>query len=242
MYLRLGLGFGGLGVICLLWSLAAIVFNVVLPRGPRKRLGRFAVRVGFRGYLRYLSLIGAASFDLSELDRLRDDEALILAPNHPSLLDAVMILSRLQNITCIVKSALFDSVFFGAGARMAGYIRNDSLIGAVKGATVALKGGSHLLIFPEGTRTTEFHLNSTKGGLALTAVRAGVPVQVVIIEASSNFLGKGWSFFSGTDLPLRYRIRLGHRFAPPKKATQFHRQLEIQMRAEISKSLTAGNT
>ena len=144
MYLRLCFGFGGLGLICLLWTCLALVLSLILPSVPRRRLGRLAIATGFRGYLRYLSLIGVAHCDLSQLDRLRDQPPMILAPNHPGLLDAVMILSRLQNLTCIVKASLFDSVFFGAGARMAGYIRNDSLIGVVKDATVALKDGSHL--------------------------------------------------------------------------------------------------
>ena len=240
MYLRLLFGFGGLGVICLFWTPFAIVFNVILPSAPRRWLGRLAVVVGFRAYLRYLSLIGVAHCELDELDALRDAPPMILAPNHPGLLDAVMVLSRLQNLTCIIKASLFDSVFFGAGARMAGYLRNDSLIGVVKDAGVALKGGSHLLMFPEGTRTTEPPLNECKGGLALAATRAGVPVQTVIIESDSNFLGKGWSFFGGTDFPVRYRIRLGRRFDPPKEATTFHPQLESYLRAELSNPAAGG--
>jgi 1-acyl-sn-glycerol-3-phosphate acyltransferase len=235
MYLKLSFGFAGLGVICLAWTPFALLFNVVLPRAPRQRLGRLAVAIGFRAYLRYLALIGVAHCDLSELDRLRDQGPMILAPNHPSLLDAVMVLSRLQNLTCIIKASLFDSVFFGAGARMAGYIRNDTLIGVVKNASVALNSGSQLLMFPEGTRTTEPPLNPLKGGLALTATRAGMPVQVLIIETDANFLGKGWSFFGGTDFPVRYRIRLGARFDPPREATSFLPRLEAEMRAELAR-------
>jgi 1-acyl-sn-glycerol-3-phosphate acyltransferase len=238
MYLRLAFGFGGLGLICLFWTPLAQVLSLVLPPAPRHRLGRFAILIGFRGYLRYLSLIGVAKCDLSALDRLRDQDALILAPNHPSLLDAVMILSRFQNLTCIIKASLFDSVFFGAGARMAGYIRNDSLIGVVKDADAALKAGSHLLMFPEGTRTTERLLNPCKGGVALAAARAGVDVQTVIIESSSNFLGKGWSFFGGTDFPVRYRVRLGQRFPAPKEATTFNHQLDAYLRAELAAGQT----
>ena len=234
MYLKLCFGFAGLGVICLAWTPFALLFNVVLPPLPRRRLGRLAVVIGFHGYLRYLALIGVAHCDLSELDRLRDQGPLILAPNHPGLLDAVMVLSRLPSLTCIVKASLFDSIFFGAGARMAGYIRNDTLIGVVKNASVALKSGSQLLMFPEGTRTTEPPLNPLKGGLALTAARSGMPVQLLIIETDSNFLGKGWSFFGGTDFPVHYRIRLGRRFDPPREASSFLPRLEAEMRAGLT--------
>lgn len=236
MYLRLCLGFGGLGLLCLAWTPVALVLNLLMPKALRRRLGRFAVMLGFRGYLRYLALIGVVHCDLSELDCLRGQGPLILAPNHPSLLDAVMILSRLPNLTCIIKASLFDSIFFGAGARMAGYLRNDTLIGVVKEATVELRRGSQLLMFPEGTRTVTPPLDRCKGGLALAAARAGVPVQAVIIETESRFLGKGWSFFSGTRFPVRYRIRLGERFAAPKEATTFHPRLEQYLRAELSRN------
>lgn len=234
MYLRLCLGFGGLGLICLVWTPFALVFNVTLPSRPRRRFARWVTMLGFRAYLRYLSLIGVAHCDLRELDQLRDQGPMIVAPNHPSLLDAVMILSRLPDLACIIKASLFDSIFFGAGARMAGYIRNDSLIGAVKDTVAELRRGSQLLIFPEGSRTLKRPLDPCKGGLALAAARAGVPVQVVIIETDSGFLGKGWRFFGGTEFPVRYRIRLGQRFPAPKEATVLHPLLEEHLRAELS--------
>jgi len=236
MYFRLCFGFGGLGLICLVWTPFAVVLNLSLPRGPRQRLGRFAILVGLRGYLRYLGWLGIYHCDLTALDRLKGEGPLIIAPNHPGLLDAVMILSRLPTVTCIIKASLFDSVFFGAPARMAGYIRNDSLIGVVKDATLALKSGSQLLMFPEGTRTVTPPLDPLRGGLALTACRTGIPVQVVLIEADSGFLGKGWSFFGGTRFPVRYRVRLGERFAPPKEATSFLPQLERSMRESLGGS------
>ena len=243
MYLKFCFGFAGLGVICLAWTPFALLFNIVLPRPLCQRLGRLAVVIGFRSYLRYLAFMGGVYCDLSELDQLRDQGPMILAPNHPSLLDAVMILSRLPNLTCIVKASLFDSIFFGAGARMAGYIRNDTLVGVVRDASVALNSGSPLLMFPEGTRTDllQHSLNPLKGGLALTATRAKMPVQVITIETNSNFLGKGWSFFGCTELPVRYRIRLGARFDPPKEATTFLPLLEAELRAELAANV-AGST
>lgn len=39
-----------------------------------------------------LSLSGACRFDISGLDALRGEPPVIIAPNHPSLLDAVMVI------------------------------------------------------------------------------------------------------------------------------------------------------
>src|SRR6266446_2055001 len=85
---------------------------------------------------------------------------LIIAPNHPSLLDAVMVLSRLPDVACVMKADLIDNPIYGASARFSDYIRNDGFMGAATQAIANLKGGSQLLLFPEGTRTTRLPTNS----------------------------------------------------------------------------------
>lgn len=108
-----------------------------------KRTGRLVITMGFRIYLRALSIMGACRFDLKALDILQGESPMIIAPNHPSLMDALMVISRLPNLACIMKSELVDNVFFGAGARLAGYIRNDSLRGMIYLAVEDLRSGSH---------------------------------------------------------------------------------------------------
>jgi len=88
----------------------------------------------FRLYLGALDLIGACRFDLRELDTLRNEGPLIIAPNHPCLLDAVMVISRLPNTACIMKADIVDNIFLGAGARLAGYIRNDARLSMIRQA------------------------------------------------------------------------------------------------------------
>jgi 1-acyl-sn-glycerol-3-phosphate acyltransferase len=154
-YIRLYVGLGTLGVLCLLWSVFAVPLYPLLPQRVGEKLGRWTIMRGFWFYLHSLEFIGACRFDLSELDALRDEkEGLILAPNHPSLLDAVMVISKFPNIACIMKSTLMDSIFFGSGARLARYIRNDPPMHMIKQAVHELNRGSFLLLFPEGTRTS----------------------------------------------------------------------------------------
>jgi len=61
-------------------------------------VGRRVTSYGFRCYLWLLRWTGAFRFDCAALDALRDAGPLIIAPNHPGLLDAVMILSRLPDL------------------------------------------------------------------------------------------------------------------------------------------------
>jgi len=215
-----------LGIITLSWSSLSVPLYYLLPRRWAVPLGRWGITAGFRFYLGALSRIGACRFDFSALDSLRDQGPLIIAPNHPCMLDAVMVISRLPNLACIMKADIVDNVFLGAGARMAGYIRNDAQLSMIKQAVDELQNGSQLLLFPEGTRTTRWPFNECKGTTALIARRANVPIQTVFIETSSPYLGKGWPLFKRPEMPITYHFRLGRRFDPPEKAGVFTAELE----------------
>ena len=225
-YAVLCYGFGLLGLCGLAWSMLALPLRALLPEHRARPLGRRVIARGLRFYLGALEASGAFRFEVSALDALRGAGPLILAPNHPSLLDAVMLLSRAPHAACVLKASLLDSVIFGAGARLAGYIGNDSPMDMVRRSVADLRRGGQLLLFPEGTRTTRAPLNPFRGAISLIARQAGVPVQTVFIEADSPFLGKGWPLLRRPALPVRYRVRLGRRFDPPRDLHAFMRELE----------------
>lgn len=225
-YLVLYLGLFWLGFLSLGWTLIATVLYPVLPKRYGTRLGRYAIMFSFRAYLASLSISQRCHFDLSELDVLRSESPLIIAPNHPCLLDAVMIISRLPNVACVMKAELMNNIFLGAGARLARYIRNEPIRQMVIQASEDFKSGSHLLLFPEGTRTVKQPINALKGSIALIAMQAKVPVQTVLIETNSHYLSKGWPLFRKPNMPVIYKIRLGKRFEPPEHTHDFIAQLE----------------
>lgn len=233
-YLVLYLGLIWLGLISLGWTLVATVLYPLLPRRLATRLGRYVIMAGFRVYLASLSLSRRCSFDLSALDALRTETPLIIAPNHPCLLDAVMVISRLPNVACVMKAELMNNIFLGAGARLARYIRNEPIRQMVLQASEDLKCGSHLLLFPEGTRTTNYPVNPFKGSIALIAHQARMPVQTVWIETSSPYLSKGWPLFRKPSMPISYRVRLGKRFAPPENTHKFMAELEQYFVQELA--------
>lgn len=225
-YFVLYAGLFWLGFLSLCWTLIASVLYPLLPERYALYLGRYVIMISFRAYLASLSLSQRCSFDLAELDALRNEAPLIIAPNHPCLLDAVMVISRLPNVACVMKSELMNNIFLGAGARLARYIRNEPIRHMIMQATEDFKTGSHLLLFPEGTRTVRPPINALKGSIALIAQQAKVPVQTVIIETNSPYLSKGWSLFRKPAMPISYKIRLGKRFLPPENTHRFMEELE----------------
>ena len=201
------------GLISLVWSLLAGILYRLLPTRIGEPLGQFVIMAGFRGFVAAMRASGIIACELEELDALDRSVPLVIAPNHPSLLDVVLVISRLPHVVCAAKARIWDNVFLGGGARLAGFIRNDSPIKLIRGAARQLGCGRHFLIFPEGTRSNSRPVGEFKGGFALIAKHAGVPIQTVFITTSSRFLGKGWPLFKRPEFPLAYRIRLGRRVA-----------------------------
>lgn len=225
-----------LGTVFLAWSPIGAVLARLLPKRLATPLGQLVISGGFRFFLGLLRVLGLARYDLSALDALRGERRLVVAPNHPSLLDVLLVVSRLPRAVCITKARIWDNPFLGGGARLAGYIRNDAPHVLVRRAAAEVRGGANLLIFPEGTRTVRGGaVNPLKAGFALVARAAGAPVQVVLIEADTPYLRKGWSILRKPPFPLRYRVRLGPRLAVGGRTHEFARDLERLYAAELAR-------
>ncbi|HEY6482707.1 MAG TPA: lysophospholipid acyltransferase family protein [Steroidobacteraceae bacterium] len=228
-----------LGIICLVFSFWALLAYWLLPRRWGTKAGRFGIMAGFRLFSWMLTLSGAYKLDLAALDTLRDGPPVVLAPNHPCLIDALLILTRHPNLACVLKAQLMDNLFLGAGSRLARYIPSDQPRQMIREAIADLHRGGVLLLFPEGTRTTRDPVNPLKASIGVISRHAGVPVQVAIIETDSPYLGKGWPLWRPPTLPITFRVRLGRRFDPPADIGAFMLALEREYAQQLKGSLQA---
>jgi hypothetical protein len=130
--------FGVLGVLC---TLISIVLYLLLPRSTGAWLGKQTIGAIFRSLLWLLQTTGIARLDLSALDGLRGEAGLIIAPNHPCLLDAVFVIAHVPDVCCIMKAKIQDNIVLGGGARLAGYIRNDCGLNMVRAAAAEVRNG-----------------------------------------------------------------------------------------------------
>jgi 1-acyl-sn-glycerol-3-phosphate acyltransferase len=235
-WLGLQLQLIGLGLNSLAWNGVALVLYPLLPRALGRRIGRAMIAYGYRVFWRTAALSRMIRLDAEVLDTLRDEEGLIVIANHPSLLDAVMIVARLPRAACIMKASLVHNPFLGPGARLARYIRNDSAYGMVQCAVRDLVEGGQLVLFPEGTRTTQAPINPFHASFAIIAKRAQVPVQAVFIDTASPYLGKGWPLWRLPPLPIRFAVRLGRRFPPP----QDHHAMLAEVQAHFAAGVQRG--
>jgi 1-acyl-sn-glycerol-3-phosphate acyltransferase len=186
----------------------------LLPRATGRRVGRAMIAWGYGFFWRVAALTRMMQLEAGVLDVLRDEGGLIVVANHPSMLDAVMLVARLPLSACIMKASLVRNPLLGPGARLARYIRNDSAYGMVQRAVQDLREGGQLVLFPEGTRTTCAPLNAFHASFTLIAKRARAPIQAVFIDTDSPYLGKGWPLWRLPPLPIRFAVRMGRRFEP----------------------------
>jgi 1-acyl-sn-glycerol-3-phosphate acyltransferase len=236
-YLIAYIGLISLGLICLAWSIIALPAYFLLPARRGAALGRAGICRGFYLYRLIIIAIGAYRLDLREIESLRAESSLILAPNHPQMIDAILLATCHTNIVCVMKAQLMRNLFLGAGSRLARYIANEPPRRMIESAVKALHEGGVLLLFPEGTRSIQFPINDFHLSVGAISKHAQVPVQTVIIETDSPYLSKGWPLFRIPRFPITFRARLGRRFEPPADARAFTHELEQYFSGELSNSL-----
>jgi len=226
----------GLGAFALLCVGSIPVFGVmvlVLPGDRLKPAVRGAISGAFRLYLRMLSGLCAVRADTRELHGLRVDGPLIVIANHPSLLDVVVLLSALPRGTCIIKASLLRNPLYRVAARAAGYISNASAEAMFARSRHELMQGSQFVIFPEGGRSREFPVSSFSSTCILLARATGTPIQTVLLDYSSPYLGKHWGLLSRPALPLLIRARMGRRIECSELRPSSRGELESYFRSQV---------
>ena len=224
-----------LGAMSLTWSLACFVLYPFLSRQQGVVIGRAAISSVYRGFWACLQWVGVMRLDYTALDVLNNDAGLIIAANHPSALDALLVIARIPRGICIMRASLMQNPFLGAGAKLARYIRNDPPHSMIRSAVVNLQEGGQLVMFPEGTRTAVPPVNRFLPGITLIAHMAQVPVQTVIIETESPYLSKGWPIWRAPEFPMVFRVRLGQRFQPEVDHQGLLKRIETYFENELSR-------
>jgi 1-acyl-sn-glycerol-3-phosphate acyltransferase len=217
----------------LTWNLVSIVLYPFLSRAQGVVVGRAAISSVYRGFWACAQWLGLMRLDCTALDVLSRDAGLIIAANHPRMLDALLIIARVPRGICIMRTSLMYNPFLGGGARLARYIRNDPPRGMIRSCVANLKEGGQLVLFPEGTRTVTPPINPLRPGITLIAYMAQVPIQTVIIEAESPYLGKGWPIWRTPEFPVVISVRLGQRFAPEADHHGLLKTLEAYFVSEL---------
>jgi 1-acyl-sn-glycerol-3-phosphate acyltransferase len=218
------------GFVGLLLNLGCIV---LMPLPWRDAFGpgvRAMIRRLFGAWLAWLHATGIVDVEWVGFDAARLQPGTVYIANHPTLIDATLILARLPDAVCIFKPSLMRNPAVGPAAAMAGYVRGDTGLDLIKAAAARVAAGQSLLVFPEGTRTAEGTLlGKMKPGFALIADRAQAPVALIILSAKPGFLARGRPWWPAPDvLPSSVRLTLDRSwtFEPGRSAAELTQSVE----------------
>lgn len=151
-------------------------------------------------FIRNLGLIAYKiyyNFKIEGRENIPKDEGVIIASNHRSYADPVIITMPMRKpVTYMAKEELFENKLFGAFIRFLGAFpvkRGAGDMKVIDDCVSILESGKNLVIFPEGTRSKENKVGRGKTGVALIAAKSGadvLPVGIIFEGPKLKFRSK----------------------------------------------------
>jgi 1-acyl-sn-glycerol-3-phosphate acyltransferase len=121
-------------------------------------------------------------------ENLIEDGPAILASNHASYIDPPLVgVSCRKDIHFLARKSLFEKPVFGpllAQLNTVPVDRDRGDVGAVRAMIKLLKSGKRVLVFPEGTRSSDGNLQPARAGVGLLIAKSLAPVVPVRIFGS----------------------------------------------------------
>ena len=142
-------------------------------------------------------------------ERLDPAKPYIFVGNHCSMADIMTFQGYIgHDFRWIAKKELFAIPIFGSGMNAVDFIPIDRSHGreAMKSlieAAERIAKGSSVILFPEGTRSLDGHLQPFKTGAIMLALKAGVEVVPVGFNGTHQVLPKGRLLSRGGEVVLR---------------------------------------
>jgi 1-acyl-sn-glycerol-3-phosphate acyltransferase len=177
---------------------AVVVGTLIIPvarlftRGAAERqaVSRRIIRGGMRLFWWTMLTLRLFRCEVRGLEHLGGDRILVVA-NHPTLIDAVLLLGLVDDAVVVAKRALAENPITGPAVAAAGYIVNAEGPALVADAAQTFARGGRVLVFPESTRTPPGSPVRLQRGAANIAVRTACKVVMVTIRVSNPLLYKG---------------------------------------------------
>ena len=181
--------------ICLFLSLYILIL------GPPLLLYTFVTRnpaplywIAIKGVMFFVNCVGVR-VHVKGTERIPPGTC-IFAANHTSSADAPAVVGAIpRRISILLKRSLFGWPIVGQAFQLEHFIpvdrfNRDSAIESVERATEALRQGQSFLIYPEGTRSPDGRLQQFKKGIAVMAIKSGVPIVPIACSGAHRVMEK----------------------------------------------------
>lgn len=152
--------------------------------------GMAVIRLGLRA--------GRVRVRVEGRENIPAGESCIFLSNHVSNLDPPVLLPVLPGMSSVfLKKSLMDIPLLGTAMRMAKYVpvsRGHSREEAAKSVAIAadaLRSGLHIIIFPEGTRSSDGKLLPFKKGAFFLAAETKATMVPIVIRGTETMMHRG---------------------------------------------------
>jgi len=147
--------------------------------------------------------------DVAGLEHLPETGGYIVAANHASHLDPPIVGQHLpRQVSFFARKTLWRPGIAAWWLTAVGTIPVDrdggTSLDAIKRVLAALAGGKVVIVFPEGTRSTDGELQPPKAGVGLLACKARVPVVPARIFGSFEAFGRDGRMHLGSPVSVTY--------------------------------------
>lgn len=167
----------------------------------------------------------------------------VYVSNHQSASDIPALLAAIPvNLRFVAKKQLRWVPIVGWYLQLAGHIVVDrgntrAAIASLDAAARKIRGGTSILMFPEGTRSPDLRILPFKKGPFALALKAGVAICPVTVEGSGKLMPKrSWRIYPG-----EIRVKIGAPIDPSKYGEQDRDRLVRDVRSIIiAQSLELG--
>lgn len=199
-----------------------------------------AVRRSWAFYLRFVREQGLFTVDSVHAPLASGQGPLVLVPNHPSLLDVVVVITTYAKVCCVVRGSVYRSLLLRNLMRCCGHIdagaRATSVEKVLEQGADRLRRGFRVLIFPEGTRSDPKALLPFRRLPFELAARAGVPVLPIAIRCNPPAMlrKQPWRHFPKAGVTFQL-TELPQKLISPNRSEvrEAVSMIEAQMRQEL---------
>ncbi len=205
--------FFAIGGLLLSFIIFPVLTIFVKDKARRELKAQKIIQQAFALFCGIMRFMGAMDYHFDDEKILQADEKCLIIGNHPSLLDYVLIASRLPKCICLVKEAIWHNFFTKGVAQAAGYIPNQNVTTLIEDCDAMLKAGNVILIFPEGTRTTIGVRSKLQRGAAQIAVKTKTDFRLLHISVSPVILTKQKKWYDVSDTKPFFKITIKQKVA-----------------------------
>ncbi len=185
--------------------------------------------------------VAGVKVNVSGVENLDGNGPYLFASNHQGWFDIFAALGKMPvRFSWLAKEELFKLPVLGLAMSRAGYIPIDrrdlrKALASMNRAAEAIRQGTSIFIFPEGTRSLDGVIGDFKKGGFVLAVKSGQPVVPISISGSYSILPKkSWKIHPG-----EIKLAIGKPIQVTGSDNRSRDLLMEQVREAIRANLTA---